>query len=234
MFVDSHRHRLPSTWSKTTKRDPATTKKFLCVRLLNKATVGLSRFGSETRLVMQPQRSTPRWLRRNPASSSGCRQKLRRTCRTALCVMGGAGEYQARQNGQCVLKPSRDQPESDQLCRIVWKMRQRQEAPLDPREEFGCRGQPRWREWRIHGRGEDLAWLCRFSIAFASGCRRNGKPRLRCTASRSGLDAKVAAHFVNRGCPCSWLGFRCRLGIGGYRSLGNEWFKTFAAIEVRS
>jgi len=54
-------------------------------------------------------------------------------------VTGRAGEYQARKNLQCVLKPGRDGPESDQLGRIFWQVRTRQEAPDDRGEELDCR-----------------------------------------------------------------------------------------------
>jgi hypothetical protein len=64
----------------------------------------------------------------------------------ASCLMGGAGEYEARKNGQSVDKPSRNHQENDKRRRILLQARLCQEALVDPEEdELGWRGKPRRR-----------------------------------------------------------------------------------------
>src|ERR1035441_4931010 len=78
-------------------------------------------------------------------------------------------------------------------------MRTHQEGLLYPSEELNGRGEPRWRERRLHRSGESLAWLCDFSVTCAFGSRGSRKLRLRWSVSRSRDAAIFAEDFVDQG-----------------------------------
>src|ERR1035441_3247703 len=136
--------------------------------------------------------------------------------------MGGTGYYQARKDGQGVLEPRRDRPEGEKLGDILWKVRLRQETPLNPREDLECCGPPRRREWWCrHQRGENLAGLChgRVRITCAFGFRGSRSSRLSGRVGRGWDDqAFTGEYFIDEVCQSSPLGLRgrrWRRGRGG-------------------
>src|ERR1035441_2749694 len=96
-------------------------------------------------------------------------------------------------------------------------MRQRREDALDPREYLGCRGYPRWRDWRRGRLGGNFAMRGRFSSAGIYVCRRRRRGRLPDSVSRGEVEATIAQDFVDNRHERWWLGFWSRLGCEGHR-----------------
>ena len=169
-----------------------------------------------------------------PESGQQCRPRAEviEDVQNPPCVMGGAGDDQARKNGQFILKPGRDHPESDQLGRILPSGASAPRGILIHVNELGCRGHPRWREWRFRRRSESLAGLCRFRVVCVFACAAGARnPRLRGRVSRGGDDALNCGGICQLRLPSMWLGFRDRLGCG-VAVLGNEGLKPSAVIEL--